>query len=515
MPQFLPAIASATGVASLLTTPVGAVSTIGGQTYNGLNALAVTGGSAATDIFLGGCVYTFDGYIRLYDATAGLPAGTTSIGGMAVTAAGLLCITTAAPASTAVSIGGIAVRMDGAVHVTGLVAPASFSATLLSTLVPQVFTGSSTPTYTRATTAYVATYLTTIAAGFTLQQCASGEARFTGARRLAQDSWSILDSNSVAITTGNGADSRWADAASNLGYLSEGAATNLLLWSNDLTNAAWVKTTMTTAFTSTGPDGVANGATRVTATAGNALCLQTYVAAASSRTSSFWVKRITGSGNFELTQDGAAFTVKTTTAGWTKVELNASILNATVGFRIVTNGDAFDIWCGQFEAGSESSSPIPTTTVAVTRNADVLTYSTASNLNTSTGTMYAEVTYNAYTSGDAIIVGDSGVASAPLYVNSDKFKCWDGTNIVVLSNTSYAPPQATPRKAASAWGAGGISGSVAGSAALSGSFDGTLNMTSISVGGYNSGVQTLKGTIRNFSIWTTKKTDAELQALTT
>jgi hypothetical protein len=391
------------------------------------------------------------------------------------------------------------------------VVSASFSATLLSTLVPQVSTGGSTPTFTRATTAYEATYLTTIAAGFTLQQCAAGEARFTGARRIAQDNWSILDSNSVAITAGNGADSRWADAASNLGYHSEGAATNLALWSNDWTNAAWVKTTMTTAFTSTGPDGVANSATRITATAGNALALQTILAAASSRTFSLWVKRITGSGNFQLTQDGAAFTTVTTTAGWTKVELNASILNATIGVRIVTNGDAFDVWCGQFEAGASSSSPIPTTTVSVTRNGDKLSYSAASNINNVTGTCYLEIAVPqaAAAAGNLLAFADASLNRQVFNINASTVTAYDFTN---TPSWTFTVGGGTVRKCASSWG------SSLWKFAGDGSYktpDGAFN-NNLGIGvGYGIGAFQLQGNIRNLVLYSSAKTGAELAALTT
>ena len=48
---------------------------------------------------------------------------------------------------------------------------------------------------------------------------------------------------------------------SNNGGLIEEARTNDALWSRDMTNAAWVKTTMTTALNAVGIDGTANSAT--------------------------------------------------------------------------------------------------------------------------------------------------------------------------------------------------------------------------------------------------------------
>jgi hypothetical protein len=565
------------------------------------------------------------------------------------------------------------IRLDGFRQGTPYTPPAAFSATLLSTLIPQVYTGSSTPTFTRATTAYVTDF-----EGL-LKQVPSGCARFTGARFVrnllattSQDftnaaysklnasvtgsisdpfggtaacritatagtclvyqtcpptnsaltatagsltfassvwmrrqtgtgvislrkpdntdntvtlttSWQRFSTTSVGVngiggyfvinvtTSGDAIDvyggmleetfgqsntntSEYVSvgvlsapyhgagvdgvkyfitqngntvssnvvteatgaaisSATLLGYQAEGARTNLLLWSNDLTNAAWVKTTMTTAFTSTGPDGTANSATRVTASAGNALCLQTIVAAASSRTSSFWVKRITGSGNFQLTQDGAAFTTVTTTAGWTKVELNASILNATVGFRIVTNGDAFDIWCGGFEAGAFSSSPTPTTTVAVARNADVLSYVSASNWDSTTGTAYCEalarVGLAAY-----FISSFSGAGGIPLRVNGATVSIYDGAGN--LNGSAITTSNTAIQKMASAWGGVTAATAVGGTATSTGAFDGNVGAdTNFWIGADNNTASvSIFGTIRNVALYTSKKTNAELAALT-
>jgi hypothetical protein len=85
--------------------------------------------------------------------------------------------------------------------------------------------GTGSATFTRATTAY-----TRLSSGL-WAQVASGQPR------------SFYDSDGTY-----------------LGYLAEGARTNLCLQSNDFTNAAWTKTTMTTAFTATGPEGTANSA---------------------------------------------------------------------------------------------------------------------------------------------------------------------------------------------------------------------------------------------------------------
>lgn len=156
------------------------------------------------------------------------------------------------------------------------------------------------------------------------------------------------------------------------GFLIEEARTNLALWSNDMTNAAWVKVNTTAAMTQTGPDGVANSASSLTATAGNATTLQTIVSASATRAGSFWIKRLTGSGNVDIAVDGVTWSTAAVTSAWTQVSLvQAAVTNPIVGIRLVTSGDAVAVWCGQLESAGAASSPIPTTTVAVTRAADV------------------------------------------------------------------------------------------------------------------------------------------------
>ena len=163
------------------------------------------------------------------------------------------------------------------------------------------------------------------------------------------------------------------DASGNcLGLLMEAARTNLGLHSDDHTNAAWVKTNMTTAKTSTGPDGVASSATRLTASAGNATSLQTVTSASATRAYSVWMRRITGSGNIQMTLDnGAGWTTKTLTTSWQRFDITqAAVTNPVFGIRIVTSGDAIDVYGNQLESAGFASSLIPTTTGSVARTVD-------------------------------------------------------------------------------------------------------------------------------------------------
>jgi len=129
-------------------------------------------------------------------------------------------------------------------------------------------------------------------------------------------------------------------------YPSYGTCRNL--WARDLTNAVWVSGGggVTTAKTSTGADGVANTATRVTAAGANATVLQTITLASSTILLQVYIKRITGTGNVDLTVDGGT-TWTTITPGsgvYSQVVISqAAVTNPVVGIRLVTSGDAIDV----------------------------------------------------------------------------------------------------------------------------------------------------------------------------
>lgn len=295
------------------------------------------------------------------------------------------------------------------------------------------------------------------------------------------------------------------------GYLCEGAAAQLITPAaavRDMTNAAWVKTSMTAAKTSVGIDGVANACTRLTATGANGTALFTLTAAASSRTYSFYVKRITGVGNIQITQDnGSTWTTVAVTAAFTLVQLNASVLNAVFGIRIVTSGDAIDVDCNQFEAGAFATTPIP---AAGTRNADTLTYPLAGNESTAIGTAYAEISTlrpggstGFYSLVDRIFIPNASDDTV-LQIN-------DGTN--AATKTGLTTSSNAVRKRAASWGPAGLAATGDGLAVVaSGSFTGSLfGGGNISVG---FDVGALYGTLKNLRIYQTQVSNAILQQMT-
>jgi hypothetical protein len=132
-----------------------------------------------------------------------------------------------------------------------------------------------------------------------------------------------------------------------------------------------VKTNITAAKDQTGIDGVANAASSLTATDDNGTCIQTITLAAGNRTGSVYLKRLTGTGNVQVTLDGSTYsTIELSDTEWYRIVLSGSVTNPTVGIKIVVDGDAVAMDYGQVEDGLFASTPILTTTATATRAVD-------------------------------------------------------------------------------------------------------------------------------------------------
>ena len=176
-------------------------------------------------------------------------------------------------------------------------------------------------------------------------------------------------------------------AATLKGYLSEGAGTQILATADirDMTTGNWtLGATMTRARTSVGYDGVASTANRITggAVAATNIITTTITAAATSRTYSAYVKRVTGTGTVRISQDNFATNTDITSqlinGAWVLIQLNQTQLNAVMGFKIDTSTDAIDVDVNQFESGPVASSRMLATGAA--RNADIDGYATSGNI---------------------------------------------------------------------------------------------------------------------------------------
>jgi hypothetical protein len=151
----------------------------------------------------------------------------------------------------------------------------------------------------------------------------------------------------------------------------ESAATNLCLQSEVLGNASWTKTNTTVSTNSVAAPDSAVTADTLTASAGNATTIQDLGSLGSAAyVFSIWLKRLTGSGNIDLTLDGGAtWTTKTITSEWVRYQITQTLANPDCGIRIVTNGDAIYAWGAQVETGAVATSYYPTTNSTATRAA--------------------------------------------------------------------------------------------------------------------------------------------------
>jgi len=191
------------------------------------------------------------------------------------------------------------------------------------------------------------------------------------------------------------------------GLLIEETRTNVVLWSNDFTNAAWVKsnsTDITAVKNETGVDGVASSASSLLCNVANGTILQSMTLASSARFQSCYIKRLVGTGTIWMTMDGGTTWVNVTSdisSNWGRVSIPTQTLaNPQAGFKIETAGDKIAVQYFQNTNGTFQSTPIPTTSSSVTRVADIIKLS---------GSALTAVIAN---TGSAIIETSNSITSA-------------------------------------------------------------------------------------------------------
>lgn len=405
-------------------------------------------------------------------------------------------------------------------------------------LVPSRANGNPTPTFTRATTAY-----TTLSDG-TLFQVASGVPR-----------------------------SCYSSAGVYLGYLAEGARTNLCLQSQTFDAVGWSPAIGFLLKNAIGPDGVTNSATTITDANVGATEYVTQTVSltnATTYTQSIFVKKTVGAlsvfptfGVFTATDTKRAGCTIDTTNGtvvkWTAFtgstmlaafscaieSTNTSYWRVSLTFTTESTSShalcivvpaalatqsadgtsdvaltgSLVIYGAQLEAASFASSYIPTTTAAVTRNADVLTYPSAGNADSAEGSFYAECTSNSWANTvnkwSLNYAGSGAPYSHSSASNFGSMQMYDGTN------TANGPNGLAPvgtMKLAGRYSAAtllqmAIANGQLGAAARP--FDGSMNATAIAIGCLVGGTSQFDGCIKNVRIYPRALSDAKLIAMTT
>ena len=150
------------------------------------------------------------------------------------------------------------------------------------------------------------------------------------------------------------------------------AEENLLLRSQDY-SATWTVTNLTPVTGKTAPDSTST-ATEFTAGAANAVLTQSYTAIAGSYTFSVWLRRVTGTGNIDIAADNGTWTTKVITGTWARYDVTQTVAagSKTAGIRVVTSGDAIEVWGAQLEQRSSVTAYTATTTQAITNYIPVL-----------------------------------------------------------------------------------------------------------------------------------------------
>lgn len=348
-----------------------------------------------------------------------------------------------------------------------------------------------------------------------------------------------------------------------LGYLAEGARTNLLLRSEEFDNASWTKTdTTVTANAIVAPDGATTADLLTQGVAGTSLIVQSVAMTANANYAiSRWFKAGTGTFiyfSFEAGGDGFGtwFNIQTASLltgfaqgtaalvsreikaypnGWYRVTIVGSLGGGVTGggnYTLVTDGDnsltrvnnatRYE-WGAQFEDSADfASSYIPTTTAAVTRNADVLTYPTTGWLNASAGTMFAQYSQSGLAlSTSPCVWGISNAADFQDWfvsnLSSPGFQDFrvDAASVTQATIRANGSLTTNTNKGVSAWALNDFAVSLNGSTVVT-DISGTIPVVDIlNVGGrgYDGG-QHLWSPIRRVSYFPARLADASLQELT-
>ena len=305
------------------------------------------------------------------------------------------------------------------------------------------------------------------------------------------------------------------------GLLIEQASTNSALWSRDLTNAAWTTLLGTAAKDQTGIDGVANSASSFVATSGNATTLQTVTHVSSTDNYAVWLKRITGTGEIDITLDGGVtwtnVTSQINSSTWTRVSANEStVINPAVGLRIVTNGDKIAVDQNQLEIGQNfATSDIITTSTAAPRSADVASIATTSFAWSAAAgaAMVKLIGLNA--AGTPRTLGTNAASNAlALLFGLTSAGFFDGASVTISVGSGSL---GVVNKQGSSWGPSRSAVAFNGSSVVDGGVPNAANMaqiTTLMIGAAGAGSSYGNGWYQAVQIFNRQPSDGQLQALT-
>jgi hypothetical protein len=340
------------------------------------------------------------------------------------------------------------------------------------------------------------------------------------------------------------------------GLLIEEQRTNLLTYSEQFDNAAWVPVNSATvsANAAVSPNGIATAdllakppsinagiVQGATAVPGVTYCFSVYAKQESLQSASFALLNASSAtifvrfivdlttGAVTVVNGASSIAVSDAGNGWWRISATCTAIDAQVraliyagDYRQTIAGGLY-IWGAQLEAGAFATSYIPTTTAAATRAADVAVMTGAnfsSWYNQSEGTLFADyqvtagVNQRAFTVSDGTLSNVMNILVTNSSGNGSSFAVTTAGSLVASVPANLVTQSATAYKVAGAYKADDVNGAR----------NGTVGTTDVSaaipavdraaIGASGAASQFLNGHIRRIAYWPRRLTNAELQGVT-
>ena len=321
----------------------------------------------------------------------------------------------------------------------------------------------------------------------------------------------------------------------NWGVWADSPATFVNLYSRNLTNAAWVATSMTTALNQVGADGVSNAASSITATGANATILQSVTLASAAVYQSCYLKRLSGSGVVNMTMDGGTtWTAVVPTTTWTRFYIPTQTLaNPSVGLQLVTSGDsvAVDFFNTNTGANGNPGGSQTTTSATVTSQNKEPSFGTTSSRYNDGNRLVANLfqannPFSVYWEGSGNSIGTPGP-----FVSDAGYQLRGGTNGGVAFLQGFQHITSVTSANSGVYGLGNINRIAAvacgGYAAIclnggaiaiatgNGLNSPSEASTHVGLGNNGSGAMGINGAIGRMALWNRELSQAEMINLTT
>ena len=340
------------------------------------------------------------------------------------------------------------------------------------------------------------------------------------------------------------------------GLLIEESRANRLLQSADFTTTWGQVNITTTANTTASPDGGTNGDTLLINSAGASTgqISQSFTAGSTITVSVFakknasdflrvelgnlcscWFNLNTGATASNNAGSGnvlfSSKSIQAISGGWYRCVLTVTTTTITtlLASLYATNTDGVTssvsssifLWGAQLEVGAFATSYIPTTTIALTRAADVASVNTLSPwYNASEGTLYCESVSNASSVDSTNLALSDGTNNNRIQFGTgaantvwNPFVVVSGSSVATLTQSASFSPK-TSAKLALAYKFDDFAATTAGASPVTDTSGAVPTLNILRIGASGSGVVTWNSWIRRVTYYPRKLSSAELQAIT-